>query len=291
MDREMFIDNLNNARKTRNLTQKQVAEALGISDRTYSKWETGETEPGIELLCRMGEFYGMSPAEFFSDTAPEGKTSVHTEFASLTPGQAMLRLRDVMDEAFEGQSDAAIAINKRLFDPEDTEAQRIWLEPLPVETAPEDFIDDHIGFSDGYLRRCWDREVNLRLLMLPAEEGFAGLFEGAEDLTELFSLLGRAKLLLPLMDAAKERRTYDYFTSGRLAEGTGLTAEEAEKTLKAMELWGLCARHEVETGTGDYFLYTCGNMDLLWGILALARLLVRDMRDRRDDWRKRGEQA
>ena len=55
MNRDKFIENLKSAREGRGLTQKQVAEALGISDRTYSKWETGETEPGIELLCRLGD--------------------------------------------------------------------------------------------------------------------------------------------------------------------------------------------------------------------------------------------
>ena len=43
MNRDKFIENLKSAREGQGLTQKQVAEALGISDRTYSKWETGET--------------------------------------------------------------------------------------------------------------------------------------------------------------------------------------------------------------------------------------------------------
>ena len=37
MNREKFIENLKSAREERSLTQKQVAEALGVSDRTYSK--------------------------------------------------------------------------------------------------------------------------------------------------------------------------------------------------------------------------------------------------------------
>ena len=65
MDKERFIQRLGEERKARGLTQKQLAEALGISDRTYSKWETGENEMDVASLGRLAGFYGVSPAVFF----------------------------------------------------------------------------------------------------------------------------------------------------------------------------------------------------------------------------------
>lgn len=38
------------ARKQKNMTQKQLAEALHISDRTVSKWERGAGFPDVSLL-------------------------------------------------------------------------------------------------------------------------------------------------------------------------------------------------------------------------------------------------
>ncbi len=290
MNREKFIENLKSARESRGLTQKQIAEALGISDRTCSKWETGETEPGIELICRLAELCGLSPADFFREETPQEGSPVRSEFRTLPVSRALPRLRDIIDEAFDGQADSALELNKRMIEG-DEEAKRLWMEPVPPEKAPEDFPCAHIGSPDNcsFLIRCWDKELNLRLLMLPAEAGIAGLLEGAEELGELFTLLRSARLLLPLMEAEKDRRWYDYFTPAHLAEGTGLTAEEADETLKAMQLWGFCTRQEVETGAGDHWLYACGSTELLRAILALARLLVRDMRERRDGWAKRGE--
>ena len=290
MNRDKFIENLKSARESRGLTQKQVAEALGVSDRTCSKWETGETEPGIEQLCRLAEFYGLSPAAFFGEEAQKAGSPIRSEFRTLPLSRALPRLRDIIDEAFDGQADCALELNERMI-AGDREAERLWMEPAPVEKAPEDFPCAHIGSADncGFLIRCWDRELNLRLLMLPAEAGIAGLLEGAEELGELWSLLRSIRLLLPLMEAEKDRRWYDYFTPAHLAEGTGLTAEAADETLKAMQLWGFCNRQEVETGAGDHWLYTCGSTELLRAILALARLLLRDMRERRDGWAKRGE--
>ena len=41
MDKARFLENLTKERKKRSLTQKELAAAIGVSDKTYSKWETG----------------------------------------------------------------------------------------------------------------------------------------------------------------------------------------------------------------------------------------------------------
>ncbi len=293
MNRDKFIENLTQARKSRCLTQKEVAEALGVSDKTYSKWETGETEPGIDALCRLGEVYGLSPAAFFSEETPpkEGVSPIRREFSCLTPVQALLRTREIMDEAFDGQGDAAIEINKRLFDPEDTEAQRIWTEPLPAETAPEGLINGFISRPDGFYLRHWDEEMNLRLLMLPAKAGIAPLTKDGAELSELFSLLERFRLLLPMMEAETTREWQSHFSAEYLAKQAKLTPEEAEEALKAMERWGFCTHRDAETGTGAHRLYLCGDTRLLRAILALARLLAQDMQERKEAMAKRGDKA
>ena len=38
--------NLRDARAERNWTQKQVADAIGVTNRDVSRWERGEVEPG-----------------------------------------------------------------------------------------------------------------------------------------------------------------------------------------------------------------------------------------------------
>ena len=292
MNREIFIRNLKSARETRGLTQKAVADALGISDRTYSKWETGETEPGIDALCRLGEIYGIAIADLFSEeTPPKEGSPIRREFAGLTPVQALLRTREMMDEAFDGQCDAAIELNKRLFGPEDTEAQRIWTEPLPAERAPEGLMNGFISRPDGFYLRHWDEEMNLRLLMLPAKAGLAPPAEEDGAISELFSLLERFRLLLPMMEAETAREWQSHFSAEYLAKQAKLTPGEAEETLKAMEYWGFCTHRDAETGTGAHRLYLCGDTRLLRAILALARLLAQDMQERRDAMAKRGDQA
>lgn len=47
-------------RKARGMTQEQVAEALCISNKTISKWESGAGLPDITILPDLAEFYGVT---------------------------------------------------------------------------------------------------------------------------------------------------------------------------------------------------------------------------------------
>ncbi|MGN1052510.1 MAG: helix-turn-helix transcriptional regulator [Candidatus Scatosoma sp.] len=49
-----FCRNLKSARKSCNLTQKQVAIRLNVVESCYANWEQGRTEPSIEMLRKLG---------------------------------------------------------------------------------------------------------------------------------------------------------------------------------------------------------------------------------------------
>ncbi len=57
----MFIaENLKAARKKKDMTQEEVAEILGVSPQSVSKWERGETYPDITLLPALAILYKTS---------------------------------------------------------------------------------------------------------------------------------------------------------------------------------------------------------------------------------------
>lgn len=47
-------------RKERNITQRQLADALHISDKTVSKWERGKGLPEVSLMLPLCEELGIS---------------------------------------------------------------------------------------------------------------------------------------------------------------------------------------------------------------------------------------
>lgn len=51
---------LKELRKERGMTQKEVAQKLNITDRTYGHYETGRREPSIDILIEIAEYYNIS---------------------------------------------------------------------------------------------------------------------------------------------------------------------------------------------------------------------------------------
>ncbi|MDR0904669.1 MAG: helix-turn-helix domain-containing protein [Oscillospiraceae bacterium] len=47
-------------RRERNLTQKQLAELIGVGDRAISKWECGDGLPDISQLVPLADAFGVS---------------------------------------------------------------------------------------------------------------------------------------------------------------------------------------------------------------------------------------
>ena len=53
-------NNLFEARKKAGLTQDKVAEKLGVTRQTISKWETNETTPDIYQAKKLAKLYNLS---------------------------------------------------------------------------------------------------------------------------------------------------------------------------------------------------------------------------------------
>jgi len=51
---------LRQAREQKGLTRQYVAKNVGISVRTFDRWERGDFEPSLKKLARLAELYGTS---------------------------------------------------------------------------------------------------------------------------------------------------------------------------------------------------------------------------------------
>ena len=56
-----FANTIYQIRMERKLTQKDLADLIGVSDRTISKWENGTTVPDLETIKRLCKALGTSP--------------------------------------------------------------------------------------------------------------------------------------------------------------------------------------------------------------------------------------
>ena len=55
-----FGENLKRLRLEKNLTQEKLADFLGVSFQSISKWERGDTYPDITMLPEIASFFKVS---------------------------------------------------------------------------------------------------------------------------------------------------------------------------------------------------------------------------------------
>lgn len=53
-------------RKKNNMTQAELGEKLGVTNKTVSRWETGNYMPPVEMLEELSKMYGMTINEILS---------------------------------------------------------------------------------------------------------------------------------------------------------------------------------------------------------------------------------
>ena len=59
-NRDAFSDRLRNLRKSRHMSQKDLASKIGVSFQTISMLETAERSPSIEAFTLIAELFGIS---------------------------------------------------------------------------------------------------------------------------------------------------------------------------------------------------------------------------------------
>ena len=62
-------------RKSKKLTQGELAQELNYSDKAISKWETGESLPDVETLYGIAKYFGVTMDSLISEDLEENMSS------------------------------------------------------------------------------------------------------------------------------------------------------------------------------------------------------------------------
>ena len=61
---EHFNENLRAARERKNMTQKEVADNIGVAKSTYSLYESGNREPNVQTIKKIADTLNVSADDF-----------------------------------------------------------------------------------------------------------------------------------------------------------------------------------------------------------------------------------
>lgn len=84
---------LRTARRSVGLTQKQLAEALGVESITVSRWERGVTSPSLPRLRRIAEITETTVSDLVR--VPDAATAHAVELAALR--EELAETRELVD--------------------------------------------------------------------------------------------------------------------------------------------------------------------------------------------------
>ncbi len=80
-------------RKAASLSQDQLAEALGVSRQSISKWELNDSIPDLPRLLKLGELFGVSMDELLLEKPPQASAQEAAETPQ--PRSALLQAAEL----------------------------------------------------------------------------------------------------------------------------------------------------------------------------------------------------
>lgn len=98
-----FPDTLSALRREKNISQRQAAAELGISQALLSHYENGAREPGLNFVCRACDYYGVTADYMLCRSNDQGGETVGVAKAFIDQIRTVLdRAESVLDQ-FNGE--------------------------------------------------------------------------------------------------------------------------------------------------------------------------------------------
>ena len=144
-------------RKEHNMTQMQLADALGISFQAVSNWERGNSMPDISKLPELAELFGCSIEELLGGGASAGNVEklAKGEGQGLSLGEiaevAPVLTPEVLDEAVESarRETPSVACGDSSLQEGAEESEEEGFDEDIEEESEDDFDDEEEGEEEA----------------------------------------------------------------------------------------------------------------------------------------------
>lgn len=98
MDRLKLSDNIIRLRHERKITQEELADFLGVTKASVSKWENAQSMPDIMLLLQLAAFFDMTVDELIGYVPQLTKEQIRRFYAELVGDFASCPFPDAIDK-------------------------------------------------------------------------------------------------------------------------------------------------------------------------------------------------
>lgn len=108
-------ENIKRLREARGLTQAQLGEIAGVTDKAVSTWESGKKDPRMGAIQRICDYFKISKSEILLDAneieniKPKVDKDLDRYLTMLRDRSEMRMLFDVSEDASKEQIEAIVA--------------------------------------------------------------------------------------------------------------------------------------------------------------------------------------
>ena len=97
----MFGERLKELRKSKNLTQEDIAKIFDIKPATVSAWEVGKAQPSYDILIELANYFDVTPNYLLNFTQDDVNEMEKLKQALKEAGMWDYNLDDMSKEDFE----------------------------------------------------------------------------------------------------------------------------------------------------------------------------------------------
>ena len=84
---DKFNENLKEARIKKNMSQKDVADIIGVAKSTYSLYESGNREPNVQTIKKISDALNVSADELLGLNDQPATIAAHKDGDNFTPDE------------------------------------------------------------------------------------------------------------------------------------------------------------------------------------------------------------
>lgn len=212
-----LAENLRSLRIAKNLTQEQLAEYLGISFKTVSRWETGNGYPDLEMIPIIADYFDVS-LESLLGVGKEDREQASKELyekLQTYPYDCPERTEHLLKMHKEFPKDRAVLYNLCRVIEDLEQKRRFTNEMIQTANADENGLDIHTARAIAWLIDA-ENDENAQILMnkytqplILAREFRMESRALAQENREQYDLECQKNLLMlltqPIFDRMKER--------------------------------------------------------------------------------------
>ena len=257
MNELKLCENLARLRAERSMTQEELGAKLGVSDKTVSKWERGESAPDVGMLAALAEVFGTSTDCILGiNTAQENKNTfdrIRGEFDGLSRGEAVRKTAEIAYDVIAAS--ARILISENAGD----------VSPIP---ATYEMRRSAISTGEIFNFLAYSDDANVSVTLTRNKNNYAWMKDDAvgAKIAHFFSVLADPEAI-KIMRFIHSADCPENFTAKYIAEKTGTAAEKSAYILS--EYAAATQAHGVNAhlADGDVTVYS---QSLAMGGLVLA---------------------